>query len=36
MKANLTPEEADAVIELSILIDKDDEVKSLPFFIIFL
>jgi len=32
MKENLTPEEADAVIELSILIDKDDEGMLLQIF----
>ena len=36
MKENLTPEEADAVIELSILIDKDDEVKPLTLPLLFL
>jgi len=32
MKENLTPEEADAVIELSILVDKDDEGMLLQIF----
>lgn len=31
MKENLTEEEADAVIELNILIDKDDEVTTPSF-----